>query len=90
MHMLGYRWTLADVHQEVRHGIRQHNDLRTWLRDEEVNASVAAAPVLADFSRRHEGTYGLRSRLGEGAGYLDHPVETGHLEHPAQVGLGQH
>ena len=38
MHMPGHRWTLADVHQEARHGIRQRNDLRTWRRDE-----VAAA-----------------------------------------------
>jgi hypothetical protein len=34
-HMLGPRWTLADVHQEVKHDMYQHKDLRTWLRDEE-------------------------------------------------------
>lgn len=33
---------MEDVHQEVKHDMCQHKALRTWLRDEEANASAAS------------------------------------------------
>jgi hypothetical protein len=41
-HMLGRRWTLADVHQQVKRDMHQLKDLRTWLRDEEATARVGS------------------------------------------------
>jgi len=36
-HTLGRRWTLTDIHLEVKLDMHQLKDLRIWLRDEEAN-----------------------------------------------------
>jgi hypothetical protein len=66
--MLGRLGTLADVHQEVKHDMCQHNALRTWLRDEEAEhdeahselgriwvRALAALALLARCRRRRPG-----------------------------------
>jgi hypothetical protein len=44
-HMDGRRWTLADVHQEVKRDMHQLKELPTWLRDEEAAGSNPATPT---------------------------------------------
>ena len=46
MHILGHQWTLADVHQEVKHDTCQSTALRIWLRVEEATGSNPATPTM--------------------------------------------